>query len=52
VSYDDPGSTRAAIGEAVDAGFRHVVLRLSTPYPVGVARWVADEIVSRSAVPA
>ena len=52
VSYDDPGSTRAAVGEAVDAGFRHVVLGLSTPYPIGVARWVADEIVSRSVVPA
>ena len=44
VSYDKPEVTRDAIGEAVDAGFRHIVLGLSAPYPTGVARWVADEL--------
>jgi alkanesulfonate monooxygenase SsuD/methylene tetrahydromethanopterin reductase-like flavin-dependent oxidoreductase (luciferase family) len=46
VSYDQPGRTRDAIGQAVDAGFRHVILGLHPPFPVGVARWVADELVS------
>ncbi|MCX4093966.1 LLM class flavin-dependent oxidoreductase [Nocardia sp. alder85J] len=46
VSYERPESTRAAIGEAVAAGFEHVVLGLPAPYPVGVAQWVADELVS------
>lgn len=45
VSYDQPAATRAAIGEALDAGFRHIVLGLPAPYPAGVARWVADELV-------
>jgi alkanesulfonate monooxygenase SsuD/methylene tetrahydromethanopterin reductase-like flavin-dependent oxidoreductase (luciferase family) len=45
VSYQDPDRTRAAIGAAVDAGFRHVVLGLSAPYPADVARWVADELI-------
>ena len=46
VSYDDPGSTRDAIREATDAGFRHIVLGLSPPYPTDVARWVADELIA------
>ncbi|SFH03653.1 Luciferase-like monooxygenase [Actinopolymorpha cephalotaxi] len=45
VSYDDPGTTRDAIGEAVGAGFGHVILSLSAPYPTGVAQWVADELI-------
>ncbi|MET8987326.1 LLM class flavin-dependent oxidoreductase [Nonomuraea wenchangensis] len=45
VSYDRPGPTRDAIGAAVEAGFRHVVLGLPAPYPDGVARWVADELI-------
>ncbi|MEV0479683.1 LLM class flavin-dependent oxidoreductase [Streptomyces sp. NPDC050508] len=44
VSYDKPEVTRDAIGEAVEAGFRHIVLGLSAPYPTGVAHWVADEL--------
>ncbi len=44
-SYDRPSGTRDAIAEAVGAGFRHVVLGLAAPYPEGVARWVADEII-------
>ena len=46
VSYDQPATTRAAIKEAVDASFSHIVLGLSTPYPDGVARWVADELIA------
>ncbi|ASR35586.1 luciferase [Prauserella marina] len=46
VDYGDPGTTRAAIGEAVAAGFPHIVLGLPSPYPQGVARWVADEFIS------
>jgi alkanesulfonate monooxygenase SsuD/methylene tetrahydromethanopterin reductase-like flavin-dependent oxidoreductase (luciferase family) len=49
VSYENPGAARDAIAAAVDAGFRHVVLTLSAPYPDNVARWVADEIISKSA---
>src|SRR4051794_33888614 len=45
VSYDQPGLTRDAIGEAVGAGFGHVILGLSAPYPADVARWVADELI-------
>ncbi len=48
VSYERPGGTRDAIAEAVDAGFRHIVLGLPAPYPADVARWVADELISTS----
>ncbi|MDT5104566.1 MAG: hypothetical protein QOI25_2079 [Mycobacterium sp.] len=46
VSYDHPGVTRDAIGRAIDAGFEHLVLGLSNPYPVGVAQWVVDELIT------
>ncbi|OLT10878.1 luciferase [Actinomadura sp. CNU-125] len=49
VSYDAPGATRDAIGAALGAGFRHIVLMLPGPYPDGVARWAADELVRPSA---
>lgn len=49
VSYDRPENTRKDIAEAVAAGFGHLVLGLSTPYPEHVARWVADELVAPSA---
>jgi alkanesulfonate monooxygenase SsuD/methylene tetrahydromethanopterin reductase-like flavin-dependent oxidoreductase (luciferase family) len=45
VAYDQPARTRTAIAEALDAGFRHVVLGLPSPYPAGVARWVTDELI-------
>ncbi len=48
VSYDQPGITRDAIGEAIDAGFRHIVLGLPAPYPANVARWVTDELITTS----
>jgi len=46
VSYDQPETTRKAIGEAIDARFLHIVLALPAPYPVNVARWVADEFIA------
>jgi alkanesulfonate monooxygenase SsuD/methylene tetrahydromethanopterin reductase-like flavin-dependent oxidoreductase (luciferase family) len=49
VSYDQPGGTRSAIGEAIDAGFRHIVLGLPAPYPAGVGQWVTDELITTSA---
>lgn len=49
VSYDQPGVTRAAITEAIDAGFQHIILGLAAPYPADVARWVTDELISASA---
>jgi alkanesulfonate monooxygenase SsuD/methylene tetrahydromethanopterin reductase-like flavin-dependent oxidoreductase (luciferase family) len=48
VSYDHPATTRDTVAAAIDAGFTHVVLSLSTPYPDAVVRWVADEIVTAS----
>lgn len=44
-SYDQPRVTRAAISDAVDAGFGHIVLLLPSPYPERVAQWVADELI-------
>jgi alkanesulfonate monooxygenase SsuD/methylene tetrahydromethanopterin reductase-like flavin-dependent oxidoreductase (luciferase family) len=49
VSYDQPGITRDAIAEAIDAGFRHVVLGLPSPFPAHVAQWVTDELITASA---
>jgi alkanesulfonate monooxygenase SsuD/methylene tetrahydromethanopterin reductase-like flavin-dependent oxidoreductase (luciferase family) len=49
VSYDEPSSTRNAIGEATGAGFGHIVLGLPDPYPAHVARWVTDELITTSA---
>jgi alkanesulfonate monooxygenase SsuD/methylene tetrahydromethanopterin reductase-like flavin-dependent oxidoreductase (luciferase family) len=48
VSYDQPDITRDAIGRAIDAGFEHLVLGLPNPYPVGVARWVVDELITKT----
>jgi hypothetical protein len=48
VSYDDLAAARDAVGAAIGAGFTHIVFGLRTPYPDGVARWVADEIVTPS----
>ena len=47
-SYDHPTNTRDAIAEAIDAGFRHVVLALPAPYPENAARWVTDELINKS----
>jgi alkanesulfonate monooxygenase SsuD/methylene tetrahydromethanopterin reductase-like flavin-dependent oxidoreductase (luciferase family) len=47
-NYDEPGLTRDAISEAIDAGFGHVIIGVSAPFPAEVARWVADELISKS----
>ncbi|MGP4029299.1 LLM class flavin-dependent oxidoreductase [Actinomadura sp. 3N407] len=49
VSYDQPSMTLDAIGEAIDAGFQHIVLGLPDPYPGNVAQWVTDELITPSA---
>jgi alkanesulfonate monooxygenase SsuD/methylene tetrahydromethanopterin reductase-like flavin-dependent oxidoreductase (luciferase family) len=49
VSYDQPGTTRDAIGAAIGAGFRHIVLGLAAPYPARAAQWVTDELITTSA---
>jgi alkanesulfonate monooxygenase SsuD/methylene tetrahydromethanopterin reductase-like flavin-dependent oxidoreductase (luciferase family) len=46
VSYDQPGSTRDAIGKAIGAGFTHVIFGLPAPWPANVARWVTDELIT------
>ena len=49
VSYERPDSTRDAISEALDVGFRHITLGLpAAPYPANVARWVAAELIAKS----
>ena len=48
VAYDQAAATRASIAEAVEAGFRHVILGLPSPYPDDVASWVAGELISGS----
>lgn len=45
VSYDRPNDTRDSIRAALDGGFSHIVLSLGAPYPVEVARWVADTFI-------
>ncbi|BEL06879.1 LLM class flavin-dependent oxidoreductase [Actinoplanes sichuanensis] len=49
VSYDRPADTRDKIREAIDAGFGHIILGLTPPYPSGVAEWTADELISPTA---
>ncbi|AOS64130.1 LLM class flavin-dependent oxidoreductase [Actinoalloteichus hymeniacidonis] len=46
VDYDAPAPTRTAIGQAIDAGFGHVVLGLPAPYPPHAAQWVAEELIA------
>ena len=38
----------AAIADAVNAGFAHMVLGLPAPYPERVAHWVARELAGTS----
>jgi alkanesulfonate monooxygenase SsuD/methylene tetrahydromethanopterin reductase-like flavin-dependent oxidoreductase (luciferase family) len=49
VSYDHRSHTLDAIADAIDAGFRHIVLGLPAPYPENVARWVTSELINESA---
>lgn len=46
ISYADPASARKTVARLIDVGFSHVVFNLPAPYPDGVARWVADELIS------
>lgn len=46
VSYDEPALTLASIREAIGAGFTHVVLGLSSPYPPEVAGWVVENLIT------
>ncbi|MFE1339580.1 LLM class flavin-dependent oxidoreductase [Streptomyces sp. NPDC058733] len=48
VSYDDPAATRETVAALVAAGMNHIVLGLPRPYPQGVARWLADEIIAKA----
>jgi alkanesulfonate monooxygenase SsuD/methylene tetrahydromethanopterin reductase-like flavin-dependent oxidoreductase (luciferase family) len=48
VSYDQPSATQDTIAKAIDAGFRHIVLGLPSPYPANVAQWVTDKLISTS----
>ena len=45
VDYESPAAVRSAIRKRLDAGFTHVIMVLRAPYPPGVARWVADELI-------
>lgn len=51
VDYAHPDATGRAIDDALGAGFPHIVLGLSAPYPGGVARWVADELIAPRTAP-
>ncbi|MGW1878552.1 hypothetical protein [Streptomyces sp. NPDC001975] len=46
VSYDEPAATRATVTALVRAGVNHIALSLSRPYPQGVARPLAEEVVA------
>ena len=46
MSYETPETTRAAVANAVAAGFGHIVLMLSPPYPDRVASRVVQEIIA------
>ena len=46
VDYERPDAVRATIEQALGLGFAHVVLGLPSPYPDGVAGWVAAELIA------
>ncbi|MDX6330151.1 MAG: hypothetical protein QOI83_2534 [Streptomycetaceae bacterium] len=46
ISYDEVADSRKTILELINAGMTHIVLSLRGPYPQGVARWLADEIIA------
>jgi alkanesulfonate monooxygenase SsuD/methylene tetrahydromethanopterin reductase-like flavin-dependent oxidoreductase (luciferase family) len=45
VSYEQPGSTKDAISRTIEAGFSHIILGLTPPYPPEVAQWVTDQLI-------
>ncbi|MDP9638470.1 alkanesulfonate monooxygenase SsuD/methylene tetrahydromethanopterin reductase-like flavin-dependent oxidoreductase (luciferase family) [Rhodococcus cercidiphylli] len=48
VSFEEPERLRNDIGDAVAAGFDHVVLILPGPYPDGIAQRVTEEFIGPS----
>jgi alkanesulfonate monooxygenase SsuD/methylene tetrahydromethanopterin reductase-like flavin-dependent oxidoreductase (luciferase family) len=46
VGYDQPAAARETVRQFTEAGFRHLVVSLPAPFPPGVARWVADEVIA------
>lgn len=46
IPYDDVPGTRETVRSLIAVGMTHIVLSLRPPYPVGVARWLADEIIT------
>ena len=47
VDYGNLASTTDAVQRFVDAGATHLILNLRYPYPEGIARRLADEVVPR-----
>lgn len=45
VDYDRPDLAREEIRGLIDAGVGHIILVLPPPYPAGIAKWVADELI-------
>ena len=48
VSYDGPARPGTRSERRSTTGFVHIVLGLPAPYPDDVARWVADELITKS----
>ncbi|WP_227983855.1 LLM class flavin-dependent oxidoreductase [Nocardia spumae] len=46
ITYAEPARTRDVLLELIDAGFTHLVLNPPAPFPDGVARWIADELIA------
>ena len=45
VNYDDLAATREALRPYIVAGANHIILNLTYPYPEGIARRCAEEII-------
>ncbi|HEY3748748.1 MAG TPA: hypothetical protein VGL80_06085 [Pseudonocardiaceae bacterium] len=45
VRYEDPAAGRDTLLELIEAGARHLVLNLPTPYPAAPVTWLAEEII-------
>jgi hypothetical protein len=41
-------STTSRAARAINAGYTHIVLGLSAPYPPAVAHWVAGDLINAS----
>jgi alkanesulfonate monooxygenase SsuD/methylene tetrahydromethanopterin reductase-like flavin-dependent oxidoreductase (luciferase family) len=49
ISYEHPTKTQDSIAQARGAGFQHIILGLTAPYPERAAQWVANEFINTSA---